>query len=323
MCALEGLVGHVPQHLLQVEIHGSGRASWRLTVHQHHAPAAVNGANHLQKGSRVGRAAGAAGRAQSVQGAAAAAPQLPHGKAPMTEQQGAAQCSEERRRAAGRSAKRTDLHDAALAGADRLERRPRPRLDQQRIILLVLCPPDLKHAHRRVAVADGAHVDLCAQRVDDLLDDVAVAARALQGGRGGSDGVRVQGESAGRSMLCARCMGASPYIPGTPDPTRTQRRRTWSWICSMGLASPSSTHARTTRHSFCDTSASPRCRAGQGGGAAQQACGKDQVQEGGWQQCNPRPDVAARHPIPQPSHTPPHTAPTQPSHTDTHPPARH
>lgn len=29
----------------------------------------------------------------------------------------------------------------------------------------------------------------------------------------------------------------------------------------MGFASPISTHARTTRHSFCDISASPRCTA--------------------------------------------------------------
>ena len=34
----------------------------------------------------------------------------------------------------------------------------------------------------------------------------------------------------------------------------------WSWICWMGLRMPSSTHDRTTRHSFCAISASPRCR---------------------------------------------------------------
>lgn len=33
----------------------------------------------------------------------------------------------------------------------------------------------------------------------------------------------------------------------------------WSWICWMGLSPPSSTQLRTTRQSFCDISASPRC----------------------------------------------------------------
>ena len=51
--------------------------------------------------------------------------------------------------------------------------------------------------------------------------------------------------------------------------TRGRRRRhrttlqlppaPWSWIWRMGLRPPSSTHARTTRHSFCAISASPRC----------------------------------------------------------------
>ncbi len=75
----------------------------------------------------------------------------------------------------------THLHDAALALADGLQKGPRLWLDQQAVVLLVLCPPDLQHRHGLVAQPDGAHVDLGAQRVDDLLDHVAVAARALQG----------------------------------------------------------------------------------------------------------------------------------------------
>ena len=35
----------------------------------------------------------------------------------------------------------------------------------------------------------------------------------------------------------------------------------WSWIDTMGLASPSSTQARSTRLTFCSISASPRCTA--------------------------------------------------------------
>ena len=112
----------------------------------------------------------------------------------------------------------TRLHDAPLASADALQLGARLRLDQQAVVLLVLRPPDLQHCggqargavrqspplpragaaaaarasqlpacraarartrHGGVAQLDGAHIDLGAQRVDDLLDDVAVAARAL------------------------------------------------------------------------------------------------------------------------------------------------
>lgn len=77
----------------------------------------------------------------------------------------------------------THLHQAALARADGLQQGASLRLDQQAVILLVLCAPDLQHTHRLVAQLDGTHVDLRTQRVDNLLHHVAVAAGALQAGR--------------------------------------------------------------------------------------------------------------------------------------------
>jgi hypothetical protein len=55
---------------------------------------------------------------------------------------------------------RTHLHGAALALTDRLQQRPGVRLDQEAVILLVLCPPDFQHAHGGVAQLHGAHVNL-------------------------------------------------------------------------------------------------------------------------------------------------------------------
>ncbi len=68
-----------------------------------------------------------------------------------------------------RRAPKASLHDGALARADALEQAAIAWADEQAVVLLVLGAPDLQHAHRLVAQADGAHVDLGAQRVDDLL----------------------------------------------------------------------------------------------------------------------------------------------------------
>ena len=63
------------------------------------------------------------------------------------------------------------------------------------------------------------------------------------------------------------CAGPARVEPARCCPWGPARARTtlqlppapWSCICWMGLAGPSSTQARTTRHSFCAISASPRC----------------------------------------------------------------
>lgn len=61
------------------------------------------------------------------------------------------------------------LHDGSLARADALEQAAVAGADEQAVVLLVLGAPDLQHAHGLVAQPDRAHVDLGAQRVDDLL----------------------------------------------------------------------------------------------------------------------------------------------------------
>src|SRR5512143_1980203 len=54
-----------------------------------------------------------------------------------------------------------------------------PGLDEERILLLVLRPPDLEHRKRAVAHLNAADVYLRSGRVHDLLHHVAVAARSL------------------------------------------------------------------------------------------------------------------------------------------------
>ena len=72
-----------------------------------------------------------------------------------------------------------DLHAAALPPADLLQQVPSLRLDQQCIVLLVLCSPDLKHTHGLITQLDGPDVNLCTKWVDDLLHHVAIAPSAL------------------------------------------------------------------------------------------------------------------------------------------------
>ena len=171
--ALERLVGHVAQHLFQVQVHSRvGRAGRGGAVLQHHAPAAIDNAD--------------------------------------------------------------DLHEAALARADALQQLARAGLDEQAVVLLVLGAPNLQHCtprkrgrrdvahvssratctqlpssrarrrgtqarrrtrHGGVTQLDRTHVNLGAQRVDNLLDHVAVAARAL---------FRVQRSAAGKARVADR-----------------------------------------------------------------------------------------------------------------------
>ena len=54
-----------------------------------------------------------------------------------------------------------------------------PGIDQERVLFLVLGTPDLEHGEGVVPDLDLSDLDLRAGRMHDLLDHVAVAARAL------------------------------------------------------------------------------------------------------------------------------------------------
>lgn len=68
---------------------------------------------------------------------------------------------------------------AVLALADLTKQRHVLRLQQQRAVLLVLGAPELEHGERRVARENGPHLQLRTERLDDLLEHVPIAARAL------------------------------------------------------------------------------------------------------------------------------------------------
>jgi len=73
----------------------------------------------------------------------------------------------------------TDLHVASLPSANLLQQAPGFRLDQQGIILLILCPPDFQHAHGLITQLDCPDINLCPKGVNDLLDYIAVATSPL------------------------------------------------------------------------------------------------------------------------------------------------